>query len=184
MSSSIEIIGVNQNKLLEKLPDNFIDVKKKYQSKTMNLTVQEIELIYYESLYKVVDEMSSGLTLLFQNTINRYCFLLNEMMIYYFSGFNWNDDINIENYNSHYILDKNQLVGLIEWYIALSLATNKGKRIYSDYVYLNEAILTVDTYYIDLSDIDFFRISEFNFMELKEGVNNSNCDYYFYTYSF
>jgi hypothetical protein len=92
----------------------------------------------------------------------------------------------LESYESHYKLTKSQLVDLIDWYIALTYvfsddnyATSKIK----EPKYLDEAKRMID--YYDAPNIEnYFIISGYDFVALKEKVLNAHYDWYFYTYSF
>ncbi|SHN34336.1 hypothetical protein [Chitinophaga sp. CF418] len=73
MSASLELFGVNYKKLVEDYPGYF--------KSSQEVSVEELEHLYYEILYeKVDDEINCGLELFFGNTIKRYCFDLgNEL---------------------------------------------------------------------------------------------------------
>ena len=180
MSGSLEIFGVDYKKLVEKYPVYF---------KNSQVSVEELVHLYDEILYeKVENEKDCGLETFFENTIKRYCFTIHEMMTYFFSSFNWNNDVQLGRHpdGPHYILTKSQVIGLIDWYIALTYVFSDD-----DYVidkikepkYLEEAKRMID-YYDDPNAENYFKISGYDFVELKEKVVNAHYDWYFYTYSY
>jgi hypothetical protein len=177
MGASLEIFGVNYKKIVEDYPGYFKNSQK--------VSVEELKHLYYEILF---DKSDSGLELFFENGIKRYCFTIHEMMTYFFSSFNWNNDVELGRHpdGPHYILTKSQVIGLIDWYIALTYEFSDD-----DYVidkikepkYLEEAKRMID-YYDDPNDENYFKISGYDFVELKEEFLNAHYDCYFYTYSF
>ncbi|MBS7233020.1 hypothetical protein KHA90_18520 [Flavobacterium psychroterrae] len=184
MSVSIKIFGIYQNIILSNLISSSNKIKEKYENKQHRFSVQDLYLLYYENLFDTSDEVDKGINLLFLNYTKQHCFLLAEMMDYYFSDFNWQNVNNLESYNASYILEKSQLLGLIDWYIALSIPIDEQGQIYFKNKYFKEAQDITNKYYNDLSDIEFFKISGNSFIKLKEEIQNSKFDYYFYTYSF
>jgi hypothetical protein len=50
--------------------------------------------------------------------------------------------------------------------------------------YLDEAKRMIDYYKDDPNDEIYFKISGYDFVELKEELVNAHYDFYFYTYSF
>jgi hypothetical protein len=175
MSSSLLILGVDYKKLVEDYPGYF--------KNSQEVSVEELENLYYEVLF---DKKNCGLERFFENRIKRYCFTINEMMIYFFSSFDWNNEVELESYESNYKLTKSQVIDLIDWYIALTYVFSVD-----DYViakikepkYLDEAKRMID-YYDDPNVENYFKISGYDFVELKEKIVNAPYDWYFYTYGY
>jgi len=180
MSASLEIFEVNYKKLVEDYPGYF--------KNSQEVSVQELKHLFYESLYeKVYDGMNCGLELFFENTIKRYCFTINEMMGYFFSSFDWNNKVELESCESHYKLTKSQVIDLMDWYIALTYVFSDDNYVTSkikEPKYLEEAKRMIDYYKDEPNDENYFKISGYDFVALKEEVLNSHYDFYFYTYSF
>jgi hypothetical protein len=180
MSASVRIFGVNCKKIVEDHPGHF--------KNSQEVSIEELSKLFYESIYeKVYDGINCGLELFFENGIKRDCFTINLMMLYFFSSFSWDDEIELEQYNnSDYKLNKSQVVDLIDWYIALTY-------VFTDYKdrsvamkepkYLEEAKVLID-YFKNNPDENFFQISMYDFVAIKEEVLNAHYDYYFYTYSY
>jgi hypothetical protein len=180
MSASLQIFGVDYKKLVEDYPGYF--------KNSQEVSVEELEHLYYESLYKKVDdEINCGLEHFFENRIKRYCFTINEMMFYFFSSFNWNNEVEVDSHDSHYKLTKNQVIDLMDWYIALTYVFSDDKDLtfkIKEPKYLEEARRMIDHFKGMQLDENYFEISGFDFVELKEEVLSSHYDCYFYTYSF
>jgi hypothetical protein len=173
MSSSLLILGVDHRKLVEDYPGYF--------KNNQEVSVEELDHLYYEILY---DKKNCGLELFFENRIKRYCFTINEMMIYFFSSFDWNNDVELDHYESHYKLTKSQVIDLIDWYIALTYVFSVDDYVTSkikEPKYLEEAKRMID-YHDDPNVENYFKISGYDFVELKEEVINAHYDWYFYTY--
>jgi len=180
MSASLLIFGVDYKKLVEDYPGYF--------KNSQEVSIGELERLYYESLYeKVYNKINCGLELFFENRIKRYCFTINEMMLYFFSSFNWNNEVELDSHDSHYKLTKNQVIDLIDWYIALTYVFSDDKELtfkIKEPKYLEEAKRMID-YFKDVQlDENYFEISGYDFVELKKEVLSSHYDCYFYTYSF
>jgi hypothetical protein len=180
MGSSLSIFGVNYKKLGEDYPGYF--------KNSQEVSIGELQHLFYESLYeKVYDEINCGLELFFENGIKRDCFTINVMMHYFFSSFSWDGEIELEHHGSHYKLTKSQVIDLIDWYIALTY-------VFTDYKdrtiamkepkYLEEAKMLIDYFKSNPDDENYFQISMYDFVALKEEVLNAHYDCYFYTYSF
>jgi hypothetical protein len=174
MSASLLILGVDYKKIVEDYPDRF---------KNNQVSVEELKHLYYKILF---DKRNCGLELFFENRIKRYCFTINEMMEYFFSSFDWNNDVELESYESHYKLTKSQVIDLMDWYIALTYVFSVDDYVTSkikEPKYLNEAKRMID-YYHDPNIENYFKISGYDFVALKEKVVNAHYDWYFYTYGY
>jgi len=182
MGADLEILGVNYKKLVENYPGYF--------KNSQEVTVEELEHLYYEILYNKVDD---GIKFFFGSNITRYCFTINEMMIYFFSSFDWNNEfdqkykveLNSHPDGPHYILTKSQVIDLIDWYIALTYVFSNDKDLVSNIKepkYLEQAKLLIN--YFEPNEENYFVIFGYDFVELKEQVVNSHYEFYFYTYSF
>jgi len=176
LGSSLIIFGVDNKKLVEDYPGYF--------KNSPAISVMELEELYYKSLFeKVYDGINCGLELFFDTHIKRYCFTINEMMCYFFSSFDWNNEAELDHYESHYKLTKNQLIDLIDWYIALNYVFSDDGDL-KELKYLEEAKKMIDYYKDEDNNENCFKIPVFDFVPLKEEVLNANYDWYFYTYSF
>jgi hypothetical protein len=181
MSASLDLLGVDYKRLVEDYSGYF--------KNSQEVSVEELEHLYYEILYdKVDDGVNCGLELFFGNSIGRYCFTIHEMMTYFFSSFNWNNEVELGRHpdGPHYILTKSQVIGLIDWYIALTYVFSDDDYLISkikEPKYLDEAKRMID-YYDDPNVENYFKISGYDFVELKEKVVNAHYEFYFYTYSF
>ncbi|MBV8256163.1 MAG: hypothetical protein JO154_26450 [Chitinophaga sp.] len=186
MSASIEIVGINQGKLLESLPEDFIAVKEKYLGSPENITVEELTSIYDALFFESPDQPESGFSLLFENWTNRTSFLLAQMMGYYFRNFDWKNDIQLEKYEYNYLLNRNQALGLADWYLALALTSRNEEQ--DNMPYRKEARYIIDDYYKatagDKYDeyIEFWDFYKEQFDNLISRVQEGNFDYYFYSY--
>ena len=181
MGASVEIFGVTYKKLIEDHPGYF--------KSSQEVSVVELYHMYYESLFeKVYGKIDCGLELFYANGIKRYCFTLYEMMAYCFSSFNWHNrmEMEVESHDSHHKLTKDQVIDLMDWYIALTFVFSDDNYVTSkikEPKYLEEAKLMIDYFESTLIGENYFKISGFDFVELKEEFVNSHYDCYFYTYS-
>ncbi|RBL89083.1 hypothetical protein [Chitinophaga flava] len=187
MGGYIYFYGVNQEQFLAKASDKFAAIKKKYQGQSLHLTARELKEIYYAEMREVAAEPESGLTrLLFSRA---YHYLL-EMIGYFLSGFDWQNDEHVDKYESYadgdYVFSKSQLLDITEWYVALSATANQEEGV--DIRYQKPAAYIVNDYY-EPKCSDSFRDGKLEFYQsmqcilegLRDKVRNSSFDYFFIT---
>ncbi|OQP48080.1 hypothetical protein A4H97_30060 [Niastella yeongjuensis] len=182
MSASLDLYGVNAKKIVGDYPGYF--------KNSQEVSLEELIRLYDEILWeKVDDNIDCGLTFIFGNWIKRYCFTIWEMTDYCFSSFDWlNDEREVEQHGPNYKLTKDQVIDLIDWYIALTYVFSDDKELVAEIKepkYLEQAKVMVDYFdAVHKEEENYFEISGYDFVALKKEVLNAHHDFYFYTYSY
>lgn len=136
---------------------------------------------YYESFNRGVEPMI-GLYTIFEVGVKKYCFEINEMLIYHNLGFKWEGSEQIGTYDNGFIVSKKQLLDLIDWYIALCYVFDNSKEaIPNPTIYVDEALSIKHNYN---SEYDFFSFSYCKFFELKKEIQSNIYQNYLWIYSF
>ncbi len=128
--------------------------------------------------------MQDSLRLLYSNAIKSQCFEIAEMLEYFSCGFSWDGDCRLKQIGTNYLLVKNELLDLIEWYISLSFVFNNEvttpeKELYVKYFVEAEKIKNEYN-----PKYGFFTYSLSLFIDLKKLISSSEYSYYIWEYSF
>jgi hypothetical protein len=192
MGANINLLGINKKDIYHKITSS--ETYSKYFNTTearQNITYETLNLIdlsyFIQKNIDYTDKNISkefGIENFYSNTIKKYCFELQEMFIYFFQGYSWDNDIEITHTDNGYLISKCSVVNLIDWYIALCTVYDEEDRIHTDSSKddnFKNAIIIKEKYN---PNYEYFKFSLNNFKELKERILNSNFENFLWVYSF
>ncbi|OQP48081.1 hypothetical protein A4H97_30065 [Niastella yeongjuensis] len=181
MGASLDLCGVNAKKIVEGYPGYF--------KNSQEISLEEFIRLYDETLWeRKYDSIDRGIEFIFGNAIRRYCSVIWEMTDYCFSSFDWlNDEREVEQHELNYKLTKDQVIDLMDWYIALSYVFSDDEYVLAkikEPKYLEQAKRMIEYFEAIYKDREnYFKVIGYDFVALKEEVVNAHYDFYFYTYS-